>query len=247
MIFSKKKLLSIITGICFISLLYTPSAAGLTYKFDAEENDEHIWTVMVGMPDYLFTQGSKIRLNISAIYNGTWETEYETYVGTILNCTIDTYSTFYTFPIWQSGHNDSLVVFNDTTWEFYIDMMTDWQIAIIGMLLIIPSPLNLTWIGDYLNTTSIEHFENYTVNGNSLTMHNITSNIDYIFTFFNNGTLSEYKIIYDGVIGYHLKYGDYNFSFGGIPGFEILTLLVTASIVIVLASLIKKNKYRFIS
>ena len=39
-------------------------------------------------------------------------------------------------------------------------------------------------------------------------MQNISSSIDFAFTFNNNGTLTEYKVSSGDLIGYQIKYGD---------------------------------------
>ncbi|MFX1390645.1 MAG: hypothetical protein ACFE9Z_11320 [Promethearchaeota archaeon] len=239
---SIKKIPLVVISILFITLSSTSNTLGITHEFEVKEGDEYYWTVIVGNSAILLSQGSKFRININEIYNGSWIEDSTTYKGTVLNYSIEVYSTFYTYPEWAVAFNGSAIFFNDTTWDLFLGFETDWEIALFGMLFIIPTPINLTWIGDYLNRTSGLLFDNYILDGNNLIMQNSTSNIDFIFSFYNNGTLSEYKVALGDSVGYHIKFGDLSFPSNEISfGKYILVIIPSAIILIVL---LNKRKIR---
>jgi hypothetical protein len=227
-----KKLLIVILSIFIISISSTTSALCTDYSYKVNKGEEHIWTVMVGNPAILLSHGSKFRVLVEENYNGTWIEDSKNYSGTILNYSIEVYSTFYTNPTWDVVFNGSVIFFNETTRYFSTHFTTDWHIALFGMLFFIPVPINLTWIGDYLNKTSLILFDDYTINGNTLVMQNVTSNIDFTFDFNENGTLTEYKVSSGGSIGYHIKYGDIPLT--NIIPFGNLFLIITPSIIIII-------------
>ncbi len=149
-----KKILVVILSIFIITISNVSNALSKDYNYSVNKGEEHIWTVMVGNPAILLSQGSKFRVIIDENYNGTWIEDSTIYTGTILNYSIEVYSTFYENPIWDLAFNGSAIFFNETTLDLFTGFYTDWEIALFGMLFFIPTPLNLTWIGDYLNRTS---------------------------------------------------------------------------------------------
>lgn len=231
---SVKKTLVVILSILFISISSTTNTLGMNYSYGVEEGEEHIWTVVVGNTAIFLNQGSKFRVIIEEIYNGTWTEDLSSYTGTILNYSIEVYSTFDTYPKWDVVFNGSAMFFNDTTRDLFTGFYTDWHIALFGMLFFIPTPLNLTWIGDYLNQTSLMIFEDYSINGNILTMQNVTSNIDFTFSFNDNGTLTEYKVSSEGSIGYHIKYGNIPQT-NQIPFGNYYLIFIPCTIIIIVA------------
>jgi hypothetical protein len=234
---SFKNILFVIVGIFFISISFTTNTLGMNYSYRVEKGEEYIWTVIKGNPAILLDQGSKFRVNINEIYNGTW-TDH-THIGTILNYSIDVYSTFYTNPRWDTAFNGSAMFFNETTQDLFIGFTTDWEIALFGMLFFIPTPINLTRIGNYLNKTSLYLFEDYYINGNILTMQNFTANFDFTFNFYDNGTLAEYKVSTEDSVGYHIKYG--NILFPNVIPFGNYYLIFIQSTVLIL---IIFNRYK---
>jgi len=231
--------------IFFILISSTTNTIGMNYSYSVEEGEEHVWTVMVGNEAILLSQGSKFRVIIEDIYNGTWIEGLSTYSGTLINYSIEVYSTFYTFPVWEVAFNGSALFFNDTTWDLFMGFNTDWEIALFGMLFFIPTPINLTWVGDYLNRTSGQLFENYSINGNTLVMQNVTSSIDFSFTFNNNGTLTEYKVSSGDLIGYHILYSDIYIQQTQIPfgNYFLIFIPCTAIMIVVFVRhKIKKKK-----
>ncbi|MFX1310244.1 MAG: hypothetical protein ACFE8C_11140 [Promethearchaeota archaeon] len=242
---SIKTIIVVFFSIFFISISSTTNIYAMNYSYNVEEGEEFIWTVMVGNSAILLSEGSKFRVIIEENYNGTWIEDSTTYRGTILNYSIEVYSTFKPFPIWELAFNGSAMFFNDTTWEIFMGFNTDWEIALFGMLFFIPTPINLTWIGDYLNRTSLLIFDNYSISDSTLIMQNITSNIDFTFTFNNNGTLAEYKVSSGDSIGYHIKYGDIYIPQAQIPFgnyFLIFIPFTTITIIIFTRHKIKKKK-----
>lgn len=203
---SIKKLLIVFSCIFFISISSTTNTLGINYRYNIEEGDEHMWTVIVGNSAVFLNGGSKFRVIVEDIYNGTWTDGPSLYRGTILNYSIEVYSTFYTSPVWDIAFNGSVMFFNESTWDFFIDF--NWEIPLLGWLFFIPTPVNLTWVGDYLNQTSSQLIDGYLISDNTLTMKNSTLSIDFAFTFNNNGTLTEYKVSSGGSVGYHIKYGN---------------------------------------
>jgi hypothetical protein len=230
-----KKVIVVIIGIFFISISSTSNTSAINYSYIVEEGEEHLWTVMVGNSAILLSQGSKFRVAIEDIYNGTWIEDLSTYTGTILNYSIEVYSTFYTNPEWALAFNGSAMFFNDSTWDLFTGFTTDWHIALFGILFFIPTPLNLTWIGDHLNKTSLSLFDDYTINGNTLIMQNVSSNIDFTFNFNENGTLTEYKVTSGGSIGYHIKYGNIQLT-NQIPFGNLYLIFIPCTIIGVIIS-----------
>jgi hypothetical protein len=216
----------------------------MNYKYKVDEGKEHIWTLVVGNPAVQLSDGSKFRVIIEDIYNGTWVEGLSTYKGTILNYSLEVYSTFNSDPIWELASNGSAIFFNESTWDFFLDFDTDLNIALLGWLFIIPIPLNLTWIGDYLSQTSMILLDDYSISGNTLTMQNITSNIDFAYTFNNNGTLTEYKVSSGDQIFYHLKYGDISIPKSQIPLGNYFFLFIPSTIIIIITYTKRKIKYK---
>ncbi|MFW9969265.1 MAG: hypothetical protein ACFFDF_03630 [Candidatus Odinarchaeota archaeon] len=237
---SVKRTLLIILCILFISISSTTNALGAKYSYNVKKGEEYIWTVMVGNPSVYLDQGSKFRVNIEKIYNGTWIEDSSSYFGTILNYSIEVYSTYYSFPEWDLFFNGSAMFFNDSTWNLFTVFTTDLHIALLGFLFFVPIPLNLTWIGNYLIQTSSILFTDYSINGNTLIMQNLTSNIDFAFTFNNNGTLTEYKVSSGSSIGYYLKYGNISIP-NQIPFGNYYLIFIPCTIIIIIAF----NRYKF--
>ncbi|MFX0004550.1 MAG: hypothetical protein ACFFAA_14445 [Promethearchaeota archaeon] len=239
-----KKSLFVILVISLISISSTSNSLGLNYSYGVKEGEEHIWTVMVGNSAILLSQGSKFRVIIEENYNGTWIEDTTTYTGTILNYSIEVYSTFYTSPQWDIIFNGSAIFFNQTARDLFTAFTTDWHFALFGVLFFIPIPLNLTWVGNYLNRTSLLLFEDYSINGNTLTMQNVTSNINFAFSFNENGTLTEYKVSQAESIGYHIKYGDIPIT-NQIPFGNYYLIFIPSTIILIItinrAKIKKKN------
>ncbi len=227
-----KKSVIVIFCIFIMSISSTTNSLCSNYSYNIKEGEEHIWTVMVGNSAILLSEGSKFRVFIEENYNGTWIEASTTYTGTILNYSIEVYSTFYTNPVWDVAFNGSAMFFNDTTWDLFTGFTTDWHYALFGMLFFVPKPVNLTWIGDYLNETSLILFDDYIIDGNTLTMHNITSNIDFAFSFNDNGTLTEYKVSSGSSIGYYIKYGDIPIT-NQIPFGNYYLIFIPCTIIII--------------
>jgi len=239
---SSKKAFLIFFSVFLLSISSTTNTLGMNNRYSVEEGEEHIWTLIVGNEAILLSDGSKFRVSIGSAYNGTWVEGLSTYKGTILNYSIEVYSTFFSFPTWELAFNGSAMFFNDTTWDIFMDFDTDLNIALLGWLFFIPTPINLTWIGDYLNQTSWLLFEDYTINGNTLTMQNITSSIDFAFTFNNNGTLTEYRISLGNQVGYYLKYGNITIQTSLISFGNYSIILFPCTILIIIIYNRKKIK-----
>ncbi|MFX0020788.1 MAG: hypothetical protein ACFE9S_00560 [Candidatus Hermodarchaeota archaeon] len=228
-----KKLVAVILSIFTVLISCTTNVLSTDYHYRVYKGEEHIWTVMVGNPAILLSQGSKFRVIIEENYNGTWIEDFTYYSGTILNYSIEVYSTFYTNPTWDLLFNGSVIFFNETTRDLFTAFTTDWHIALFGMLFFVPTPVNLTWIGDYLKQTSLILFNDYNINGNTLVMQNVSSNIDFTFDFNENGTLTEYKVSSGASIGYHIKYG--NIQLGNqIPFGNLYLIFIPSTIIIII-------------
>ena len=229
----------------FISPIVT--IRGEEQVFDIEEEKKYTWTILISSSEFM-ASGSKFRITIETIYNGSWDMAPPPHLGTILNYSLEVYNTFFTPPQWEP-HEEPIVmtIFNQTTHYFFINLDTDEYIAPWGLLFIIPSPLNLTRIGEYLNTTSDAHFNNYTVSGNKLTMQDLNLNRTFIFSFSDNGLLSEYRIISNSneETILHLKYGDISESEITIShGFYFLFIIPFTVIILMLfgkRKIIKKS------
>ncbi len=240
---SVKKLLIVFSCIFFISISSTTNTLGINYRYNVEEGEEHTWTLIVGNPAVFLSDGSKFRVIIEDNYNGTWTEGPSTYKGTILNYSIEVYSVSDTPLRWQPAFNGSAMFFNASTWDFFINF--DLEIAFLGWLFFIPTPLNLNLVGDYLNQTFWQLFADYSINGNTLTMKNFTLSIDFAYTFANNGTLTEYKMSLGNQVGYHLKYGNISLQTPQIPFGNYSLIFIVCTIIIIInysRNRIKKNK-----
>ena len=65
-------------------------------------------------------------------------------------------------------------------------------------------------------------------------MQNVSSSIDFAFTFNNNGTLTEYNVSSGDLIGYHIKYGDIYIPQTQIPFVNYFITFIPCTVIIII-------------
>jgi len=145
--------------------------------FSVDEEDSYLWTATGGLPEYI---GYKYELTIEDIYNGS----YMTVDSYIIDATLRLYNK--TTKNWLTFINNAFFVAANETQDFIVYnsfMVTS------PLFFIIPTPINLTMIGEYANSTGF--IIDYTIDGNQITLE---SYLGFIFfaTFNSEGFLTEF-------------------------------------------------------
>lgn len=200
-----KKLSVILTSLILFSSVLTNAKASTTVgdsTFFVEKDEVYIWTITKS-PGAPYEKGDKIRLTIEDIGNGT----YLTVDVAIINCTIDIYVS--DDEQWQPYTPSSpYIYFNET--QDYIKITTV-MMASLGWIFIIPMPINLTLIAEYLNT-SFPVFDNVTsetyANGGQVVGEDFGEGTEYIYDYDDNGILTDFKVKGFGSTFYQMEFGD---------------------------------------
>lgn len=176
-----KKLMKITILLCFGTLFIFPfiqsSTAATTMgdtTFGVDVDDEYNWRVTAGVPDVI---GYQYKIVIENIYLGT----HLTVDCSRLDCTLEFYNA--TETTWTTLINNTLYIAANET-EDYI-YFTDF--AHTGLFFFIPTPINLTMLGEYAFT--LPGYGNYSIIGNSITIESFIG--DYIITFNSNGVATK--------------------------------------------------------
>jgi hypothetical protein len=142
--------------------------------FNVDEGDFFLWTFTSG-----FT-GDKYNLTIEEIYNGT----YMSVDSYMLNATIGNY--YSQENTWWTIRNNEFYVAANETLDFI-----HYGIHFGPLYFIIPTPINLTLIGEY--AISWPSFDNYTVSGDQITLIDpeYPDHMVYILTFNSDGILTK--------------------------------------------------------
>jgi hypothetical protein len=73
-------------------------------------------------------------------------------------------------------------------------------------------------------------------------MQNSTSSIDFSFSFYDNGTLAEYKVALGDSVGYHIKFGNITFPSNEISFGNYILVIIPSTFLFII--LINRNKIR---
>ncbi|MFW9940720.1 MAG: hypothetical protein ACFFFT_06750 [Candidatus Thorarchaeota archaeon] len=141
--------------------------------FNVDEGDFFLWAT---------TGGDKINLTIEEIYKGT----YLSVDSYMINATIGNYYSQENFW-WKIISNEFYIAANET-----LDFIHYSRLSGSLIYLIIPTPINLTMIGEH--AISKPGFNNYTVSGDQITLIDFPEYPDhmvYIVTFNSDGILTK--------------------------------------------------------
>ena len=133
--------------------------------FGVDEGDTYLWTATGGLTEYI---GYKYELTIEDIYNGS----YMTINSYIIEATLRLFNNAFFLAANETLDFIAYNSFMDTSPLFFI----------------LPTPINLTMIGEYALTTG--YYYNYTIDGNQMTLEG-TLGFDFISTFNSDGFLTK--------------------------------------------------------
>ena len=157
-----KKLMKITIILCFGTLFmfaFIKSSTGATTQgdttFGVDVDDEYNWKVTGGLPDLI---GYRYKVTIEDIYIGT----HLTVNCSRLDCTLEFYNA--TDATWDTLIDNTLYIAANET-EDYIYF---GDFAHVGLFFFIPTPINLTMLGEY--AFNLPYYGNYSVNGDSITI-----------------------------------------------------------------------------
>jgi hypothetical protein len=145
--------------------------------FGVNENESLVWTVTDGSPEVI---GFRYNLTIQDIYNGS----YMTVDSYIINATLRFYNK--TEDSWSILIDNAFFVAANETQNF-IDY--DENVQMGGLYFIIPTPINLTMIGEYANSTM--YMSDYEVDGSRLTLTDMLGIGTYILIYNSDGIITK--------------------------------------------------------
>jgi hypothetical protein len=176
-----KKLMKItLLVLCIISFVFPfiSSAIGATTQgdttFGVDKGDFYRWTFTSGPPSL---KGFKYNLTIEDIYNGS----HLTIDSYIIDATLGFYNK--TEKLWHTLIIDSFLVAANETLDF-VDYASVLRYSLFYF--IIPTPINLTMIGEYSKYSGTS--SSYVVSEDQLTLEDLF-NLTYILTFNSDGLL----------------------------------------------------------
>ncbi len=178
-----KKILSSITVIIMALLIFSKITRSVTIgdsTVSVDINDKYYWIVTKHSAGSPFTTGDKYNLSVQNIYGA----------GGYLNMDVrlDYYNS--TGDTWSTRINGLFLTFNETLDEI------QYQIGIFflyGWIFVIPTPLNLTLIGEYFISTSGSVIDSMTISDTTLTLDSSTYYFKYIYTYNENGVLTKFS------------------------------------------------------
>ncbi|MFX1278272.1 MAG: hypothetical protein ACFFA3_02575 [Promethearchaeota archaeon] len=161
------KKITTMTLLLFCSFLllfpFVSNVVGITTQgdttFGVDKGQELIWKVTGGVPEY---KGFKYNLTIEDIYNGS----YMTVDSFIIDATFRMYNK--TSDSWMTLINNAFYVAANETQNF---IAYEANISAGGLYLIIPTPINLTMIGEYALDTG--YYGSYLIDGSTITIESI--------------------------------------------------------------------------
>jgi len=179
-----KKLMKITILLCFGALLmsaFIQSSTGATTQgnttFGVDRLDVYNWKTTAGAPEVI---GYGYKIKVENIYVGGGHYQPNTHC-----CLFDVTMEFYnaTDSTWSTLINDSrYIAANETQNYIYF---RDFNHT--GLFFFIPTPINLTMLGEY--ASSLSSYGNYSINGNTITIASFLG--DYILTFNSNGVMTK--------------------------------------------------------
>ncbi|TKJ18739.1 MAG: hypothetical protein CEE43_17225 [Promethearchaeota archaeon Loki_b32] len=179
-----KKLMKITILFCFgtlFMLAFIQSSTGATTQgdttFGVDRLDEYNWKITAGAPEVI---GYKYKIKIENIFVGGG-----VYQPNVHCCLLDVTMEFYnaTDATWDTLINNSRYIAANETEDYIYFRDFDH----VGVFFFIPTPINLTMLGEY--ALSLPAYFSYSVSGNSITMESFFG--DYILTFNSNGVMTK--------------------------------------------------------
>jgi len=134
--------------------------------FGLDEGEVLVWTSTGGVPEYI---GNRYNLTIQDIYNGS----YMTVDSFIINATLGYYNK--TAGLWLTMIDDAFFIAANETQNF---IEYESTVAMAGLYFIIPTPINLTMLGEFAVDTG--YYVSYLVEGDRLTIEHFMLGILYI-------------------------------------------------------------------
>ncbi|MFX1372183.1 MAG: hypothetical protein ACFFCE_10020 [Promethearchaeota archaeon] len=154
-------------------------------------NDQYSWIVTNNTGWAPLMTGDKVNLTVQDIYG---EGGYLT-----MNATLDYYNiTDYT---WTNVFNGTYLTFNETLDEIEY---TTVQAAIYGWIFIIPTPLNLTMIGEHIISSNPGVFSGMSTSDTNLTLVGIGGSFECRYTFHENGIQINFEVESLGILIYKM-------------------------------------------
>lgn len=187
--------------------------------FGVDEGETLVWTATGGSPEII---GFKYNITIEDIYNGT----YLTVDSYLIDVTMSEYNK--TEDKWSIMINDDFFVAANETQNFL-----SYTGALMGAPLwfIIPTPINLTMLGEYAVSTGF--YTNYTVSGNRIDLNEILGLGTYKLTYNSDGILTKHVTEFFGVVLAVIVLGEGGgadaIPFGGY--FLIFTVIGTVALI----------------
>ena len=187
--------------------------------FGVDEGETLVWTATGGSPEII---GFKYNITIEDIYNGT----YLTVDSYLIDVTMSEYNK--TDNKWSIMINDDFFVAANETQNFL-----SYTGALMGMPLwfIIPTPINLTILGEFAVSTGF--YTNYTVSGNRIDLNEILGLGTYKITYNSDGILTKHVTEFFGVVIVVMVLGEGGgedaIPFGGY--FLIFTVIGTVALI----------------
>jgi len=145
-------------------------------------NDKYRWIVTKHTPGVPCpTTGDKYNLTVKNIYGA----------GGYLNVDVKLDYFNNTDNTWSTPIDGLFLTFNETldVIEYQVGPNTVW-----GWVFVIPTPLNLTLIGKYINSTYNGFFASMSILNTTLTLVHSVGGSNYKYTYNNNGTLTKFTI-----------------------------------------------------
>ena len=154
--------------------------------FGVDEGETLVWTATSGSPEVV---GCKYNITIEDIYNGT----YMTVDSYLIDVTMGEYNK--TEDKWSITIDDDFFVAANETQNFI-----EYTGTLFGAPLwfIIPTPINLTMLGEYAVSTG--SYTDYTVSGNIIELNEIMGIGTYKLTYNSDGILTKHVTEFFGVV-----------------------------------------------
>lgn len=154
--------------------------------FGVDEGETLVWTATGGSPELI---GYKYNITIEDIYNGT----YMTVDSYLIDVTMGEYNK--TEDKWSITIDDDFFVAANETQNFI-----EYTGTLSGAPLwfIIPTPINLTMLGEYAVSTGF--YTDYTVSGNRIELNEIMGIGTYKLTYNSDGILTKHVTEFVGVV-----------------------------------------------
>ena len=162
--------------------------------FGVDEGETLVWTATGGSPEII---GFKYNITIEDIYNGT----YMTVDSYMIDVTMGFYNK--TSDTWEIIINDDFYVAANETQNF---LEYTGTLMSAPLWFIIPTPINLTILGEYVVNTGF--YTDYTISGNRIDLNEILGIGTYKLTYNSDGILTRHVTEFVGVVVSVIVFGE---------------------------------------